>query len=116
VRLWRLTAEVIEVPMTTGIEKRLDKYFWSAWGRIRQEEISRPWRGDGKSIFQNIAEQIEPQRFYDGECKMTITRELIHAILSMDAYNRGYGFGVYLRRHARLWTHSGAGVVGCKRV
>ena len=42
VRLRRFTAEVIDVPMTTGIEKRLDKNFWSTWGRIHQQEISRP--------------------------------------------------------------------------
>jgi hypothetical protein len=42
VRLRRFTAEAIDSPMTKGIEKRLDKKFWSTWGRIHQQEISRP--------------------------------------------------------------------------
>jgi hypothetical protein len=63
VRLRRLTAEVIEVPMTTGIEKRLDKYFWSAWGRIRQEEISRPGGVMENPYFKTLQSKLSRNDF-----------------------------------------------------
>lgn len=68
IRIRRITVEMTDDDVTTGIEKRLPERFWSSWARAHNDEMEKNGGVMKNPYFQSLPGQLNKNSFVkDGE-------------------------------------------------